>query len=64
MIAFLCTEEAAAINGQTFWVQGDSVGLFAPPQVTQTLEGDGPWTPDSLAEAASGLKLHPLDTLY
>ena len=64
LIAFLCTEAAAGINGQTFFVQGDSVGLFAPPEVTQTLDGDGPWTPNSLAEAVSGLRLHPLDTLY
>ena len=64
VIAFLCTEAAADINGQTFFVQGNSVGLFAPLEVTQTLEGDAPWTPETLAEAVPELRLHPLDALY
>ena len=64
VIAFLCTEAAADINGQTFFVQGNSVGLFAPLEVTQTLEGDVPWTPETLAEAVPELRLHPLDALY
>ena len=64
VIAFLCTDAAAGINGQTFFVQGNSVGLFAPLEVTQTLEGDEPWTPEALAEAVPEFRFHPLDALY
>ena len=64
VIAFLCSEEAGAISGQTFFVQGDAVGLFAQLAVTQTLVADGPWTPETLAAAAGRLQVHPLGTLY
>ena len=64
VIAFLCTEEAGGISGQTFFVQNGAVGLFAPLQVTQTLLTDEDWTPDTLAEAAKQLQLHPLGQLY
>ncbi len=64
VIAFLCSEEAGAISGQTFFVQGDAVGLFAPLAVTQTLVTDGAWTPETLAAAAGRLQVHPLGTLY
>ena len=64
VIGFLCTEEAAGISGQTFFVQNGAVGLFAPLQVTQTLLTDEDWTPETLAEAAKRLQLHPLGQLY
>ncbi len=64
VIAFLCTEEAGGISGQTFFVQNGAVGLFAPLQVTQTLLTDEDWTPETLAEAAQRLELHPLGQLY
>lgn len=64
VIAFLCTEAAAGINGQTFFVQGNAVGLFAPLEVTQTLERDEPWTAETLAEAVPEFRFHPLDALY
>jgi NAD(P)-dependent dehydrogenase (short-subunit alcohol dehydrogenase family) len=64
VIAFLCTEEAGGISGQTFFVQNGAVGLFAPLEVTQTLVTDEDWTPESLAEAARRLRLHPLGQLY
>lgn len=64
VIAFLCTDQAGGISGQTFFVQGNAVGLFAPLAVTQTLLSDEDWTPESLAEAAQRLQLHPLGQLY
>ena len=64
VIGFLCTEEAGGISGQTFFVQNGAVGLFAPLQVTQTLLTDEDWTPETLAQAAKRLQLHPLGQLY
>ncbi len=64
VIAFLCTEEAGGISGQTFFAQNGAVGLFAPLAVTQTLLSDEDWSPESLAAAAQGLQLHPLGQLY
>ena len=45
-------------------MQNGAVGLFAPLQVTQTLLTDEDWTPETLAEAAKRLQLHPLGQLY
>ena len=62
--AFLCTEEAANVNGQTFFAAPGSVGLFQPLTVTQHLVKDGHWGPEELAQACSKFNVPSLGDLY
>ena len=64
VIAFLCTDAASHITGQTFFAQGNSVGLFGPLEVRQTLVAEAGWTPESLAEAATRLQIPALEAIY
>jgi len=64
LIATLCTPAAAEVNGQVFLVDRGRVGLFAPLAVTQSLEREGGWTPETLAAELPGLAWHPLDDPY
>ncbi|MEE9286090.1 MAG: SDR family NAD(P)-dependent oxidoreductase [Dehalococcoidia bacterium] len=64
VVAFLCTEEAGAINGQYFFVQGGSVGLFQPLTVTKTAFKDGRWTLEELAKVAPTFEIPELKALY
>ncbi len=51
LIAYLCTDEAQAINGRTFNVRGRTVGIYSEPQVEKTIWAPGDmWTVDELAE--------------
>jgi NAD(P)-dependent dehydrogenase (short-subunit alcohol dehydrogenase family) len=63
-VAALCTEEAAAINGQFFFVQGGHVGLFQPLQITKHVYKDGMWGPGELAKAMGTMEIPPLGSLY
>ncbi len=62
--AYLCTEEAAGINGQYFFVQGGHVGWFQPLTVTKSAYKDGRWTPEELAKVVPKLEIPPLRSLY
>lgn len=64
VIAALCSEAAAAINGEIFLVKGNSIGLFQPLTVTQTAEREAQWTPGELAAELAKLELHPIDGPY
>ena len=64
LIAALCSERAAGINGQFFFVRRTEVGLFQPLTLTQTMSRDEKWTSDELAEAITKLEPFPLDTPY
>jgi NAD(P)-dependent dehydrogenase (short-subunit alcohol dehydrogenase family) len=64
LIASLCTEEMAHVNGQIFYVSGTEVGLFQPLRVTQTRSRDQAWTPDELVATLDEFELHPLDGPY
>jgi NAD(P)-dependent dehydrogenase (short-subunit alcohol dehydrogenase family) len=64
LIAALCSDAAAAINGQVFFVAKGRVGLFSPLALAQTIEADGEWTAESLAAALPCLTPYPLDTPY
>lgn len=48
LVAWLCTEAAANVNGKTFHAGGDSVGLYAEQKVVASLEHEGGWTLDAL----------------
>ena len=64
LIAALCSEQAASITGQFFFVRRSEVGLFQPLAVTQTTTRDEPWTAGELADALTKLEPYPLDSPY
>ncbi len=48
LVVWLCTDAAANVNGRTFFVAGDEVGLFSEPELTRSLSRSGGWDLDSL----------------
>ena len=62
--AYLCSKEAAEINGQFFFVQAGQVGLFDPITVGQSVVKDGHWTPDELANAIPKMNIPSLGSIY
>ena len=54
-VAFLATDEAADITGQTFMVWGGIVAHVRMPQVADILQKDGRWTVDELIERQAEL---------
>ena len=50
MVVFLCTDEAANINGRTFFVSGGEVTLNSEPESFRSIFKDGIWTVDELFE--------------
>ncbi len=64
LIAALCGEAAAGINGQVFFVAKGRIGLFQPLTLTQSIEKDGAWSSEELSAALGGFRPHPLDTPY
>lgn len=48
LVVWLCTDAAKNVNGRTFYVSGDEIGLFSEPEVTRTLARFGGWDLDSL----------------
>ena len=49
MVVYLCTDEAASINGCTFDLQGGNIGLYSEPTVIKSIHKDGIWTLDELS---------------
>jgi 3-oxoacyl-[acyl-carrier protein] reductase len=64
LIAALCTEAAATVNGQVFYVAGSEIGLFQPLDVTQRRAKQGAWGVEELAHALGEFALHPLGSPY
>jgi NAD(P)-dependent dehydrogenase (short-subunit alcohol dehydrogenase family) len=64
LIAALCSEAAARINGQVFFVAKSRIGLFQPLAIAQSREKDGPWSAEELAKALGSFETYPLDTPY
>ncbi len=50
LVAYLCLDEAANINGRDFIVGGDEVSLVSLPQRERTIFRQGGWDLDSLAK--------------
>ncbi|MGD9892756.1 MAG: SDR family NAD(P)-dependent oxidoreductase [Dehalococcoidia bacterium] len=51
LVVYLCTDDAANINGRDFMVSGNRIGLYTIPTVERTIFAPGPmWTLDELAE--------------
>ncbi len=48
-VAYLATDAAATINGQTFLVMAGMVALLSYPTPARTIHKDGRWTPQEIA---------------
>jgi NAD(P)-dependent dehydrogenase (short-subunit alcohol dehydrogenase family) len=49
-VAWLCSDEAANINGRTFLVRAGHIGLYSEPEVIASVDTDKPWTVDLVSE--------------
>jgi NAD(P)-dependent dehydrogenase (short-subunit alcohol dehydrogenase family) len=52
LVVWLCTDAAANVNGRSFYVAGEEVGLWSEPELTQSLTRPGGWDLDSLDDFA------------
>ena len=50
LVVFLATDEAASINGCTFWAGGGDIGIFSRREVRSSIYKDGTWTLEELAD--------------
>ena len=49
LVVYLCTEEASNINGRTFFISGNQLGLYSEPQIIATISKEGGlWTLEEL----------------
>lgn len=52
LVVWLCTAAAANINGRSFFVGGEEVGLWSEPELVRSMTRPGSWTLDALDECA------------
>jgi 3-oxoacyl-[acyl-carrier protein] reductase len=52
LVVWLCTEAAGNVNGRTFFVAGDEIGLFSEPELTRSLSRAGGWDLNALDDFA------------
>ena len=51
VVVWLATEEAANVNGATFFISGNDIGIYAEPAVTQKItKAEGFWSVDELVK--------------
>ena len=50
MVVWLCTDEAANVNGRTFLVVGNQIGLYSEPEVVADVRSDHGWSIDELSK--------------
>jgi len=51
VVVWLATEDAANVNGATFFISGNEIGIYAEPAVTQKItKADGFWSVDELVK--------------
>jgi 3-oxoacyl-[acyl-carrier protein] reductase len=55
LVVWLCTEAAANVNGRTFVVGGEIVGLYPEPEPSHTMIREGGWDLDALDRVAATL---------
>jgi 3-oxoacyl-[acyl-carrier protein] reductase len=48
LVVWLCTDAAKSVNGRTFYVCGDEIGLFSEPDLVRSLTRAGGWDLDAL----------------
>jgi 3-oxoacyl-[acyl-carrier protein] reductase len=58
-VAWLCSDEAANVNGRNFLVRAGFIGLYSEPEIVASVESEQPWTVDnvstSISKVTSGL---------
>lgn len=54
MVVFLLSERASAITGQVYTVAGPKIAVWAQPRELRSAWGDGPWTPERIADVLPG----------
>ncbi len=52
MVVWLCTDEAANVNGRDFLVGGNHIALYSLPAPVATIDTDGTWDLDTVAKRA------------
>lgn len=52
LVAWLCSDAAAAISGRDFFIQGDEVAVLPEPEAIRTSIFPGGWTLDAFDDAA------------
>jgi 3-oxoacyl-[acyl-carrier protein] reductase len=53
LVVWLCTDATKTVNGRTFYVCGEEIGLFSEPELICSLSRVGGWNLDSLDNYAS-----------
>jgi len=61
LVTWLCTDEASNVNGRTFLVAGNQIGLYSEPEIIASITTTELWTVDQLsklmpAEITKGLQ--------
>ena len=49
-VAWLCTDEAANVNGRNFLVRAGYIGLYSEPEIIAYVDSAEPWTVDSISK--------------
>ena len=65
LVAFLCSDDAMEVSGQTFGVRGDEMFLYSRPKILRTMHKADGWSPEECAKSLlPGLKasFEPLQT--
>lgn len=65
LVAFLCSDDALEVSGQTFGVRGDEMFLYSRPKILRTMHKADGWSPEDCAKSLlPGLKasFEPLQT--
>jgi len=52
MVVWLCTDEAANVNGRNFLVGGNHIGLYSEPELIANIHTEGTWDLDTVAKLA------------
>jgi short-subunit dehydrogenase len=63
LVAFLCSDAAADVNGQVFCVRKNEIFLFSPSRPVRSVHRAEGWTPETIASdflPAVKPSLHPL----
>jgi NAD(P)-dependent dehydrogenase (short-subunit alcohol dehydrogenase family) len=50
LVVWLCTDEASNVNGRTFLVIGNQIGLYSEPQVIADIKSDHGWDIDEVSK--------------
>ncbi|MCZ4118564.1 SDR family oxidoreductase [Streptomyces sp. H39-S7] len=54
MVVFLLSDRAGDITGQVYTVAGPKIAVWAQPRELRSAWGDGPWTPERIADVLPG----------